>query len=154
MASKVLYRIKNMLTGAPKLLRPPLGLGPCGPLGSATYDCADDLAFLFSHKCWNVVEEVLSLDMQRIADDLSAWRLRLSTAKTTCTSFHLNSGQLRKFPRGAKFCHNNVMSQSNFKRSAEDTTILGWSGGMPREIFSKLHLKIRICCAFWKEVLV
>jgi len=31
------------------------------------------------------------LDMQRIAEYLSAWRLRLSTAKTTCTAFHLNN---------------------------------------------------------------
>ena len=76
----------------------------------------------------------------------------------SCLGLHLTcvhlSGVHRKFPRGAKFCHDNVMSQSNFKRSAEDTTILGWSRGMPREIFSKLHLKIRIFCAFWKEVLV
>jgi len=28
---------------------------------------------------------------QRIADYLSAWRLRLSAAKTTCTAFHLNN---------------------------------------------------------------
>jgi len=53
--------------------------------------CADYLALLFSHKCWSEVEEVLSLDMQRIAECLSAWRLRLSTAKTTCTVFHLNN---------------------------------------------------------------
>ena len=52
---------------------------------------ADDLALLFSHKCWNEVEDVLSLDMQRIAAYLSAWKLRLSTAKTTCTVFHLNN---------------------------------------------------------------
>jgi len=44
---------------------------------------ADYLALLFSHKCWSEVEEVLSLDMQR--------RLRLSSAKTTCTAFHLNT---------------------------------------------------------------
>jgi len=29
--------------------------------------------------------------VQRIAEYLSAWRLRLSTAKTTCTAFHLNN---------------------------------------------------------------
>ena len=58
---------------------------------SAQYGYADDRVLLFSHKCWNEVEEVLSLDMQRIADYLSAWRLRLSTAKTTCTAFHLNN---------------------------------------------------------------
>ena len=58
---------------------------------STQYCYADDLALLFSHKCWNEVEKVLSLDMQRVADYLSAWRLRLSTAKTTCTAFHLNN---------------------------------------------------------------
>ena len=58
---------------------------------STQYGCADDLALLFSHKCWSEVEEVLSLDMQRIAEYLYAWRLRLSTAKTTCTAFHLNN---------------------------------------------------------------
>jgi len=35
---------------------------------STQYGYADDLALLFSHKCWNEVEEVLSLDMRRIAD--------------------------------------------------------------------------------------
>ena len=58
---------------------------------STQYDYADDLALLFSHKRWNEVEEVVSLEMQRIADYLPAWRLRLSTAKITCTAFHLNN---------------------------------------------------------------
>ena len=49
---------------------------------STQYGYADDLALLFSQKCWGEVEEVLS----RIAEYLSAWRLRLSTAKTTCTA--------------------------------------------------------------------
>jgi len=57
---------------------------------SNQYGYADDLALLFSYKCWNEVE-VLALDIQRIAEYLSAWRLRLSTAKTTCTAFHLNN---------------------------------------------------------------
>ena len=46
--------------------------------------------------------------------------------------------------RGAKLGLNRVTSQINFMESAEDTNILGWSGGMPRENFAKLHLKIRI----------
>ena len=57
------------------------------------YGYADDLALLFSDKCWNEVEEVLSLDMTRIADYLSAWRFRLRTAKTTCTAFNLNNSE-------------------------------------------------------------
>jgi len=53
-------------------------------------------------------------------------------------------GVRRKFPRGAKFRHNCVTSQINFRGSAEGTTILGLSGGMRREKFAKLHLKIRV----------
>jgi len=58
---------------------------------STQYGYADDLALLFFHKCWNEVEEVLPLDMQSIAEYLSSWRLRLSTAKTKCAAFHLNN---------------------------------------------------------------
>ena len=48
---------------------------------SIQYSYADDLALLFSHKCSGEVEEVPSLDMQRIAEYLSAWRLRLQHRK-------------------------------------------------------------------------
>ena len=58
------------------------------------------------------------------------------------------SGVRRKFLRGPKFCHNRVTSQMNLMGSAEGTTILGWSEGMPRENFAKLHLKIRIFVHF------
>ena len=44
---------------------------------------------------------------------------------------------------GSKFRHNRVTSQINL-RSGEGMTIIGWSGGMPRKNFAKLHLKIRI----------
>jgi len=55
------------------------------------------------------------------------------------------SGARRKFPwGGAKFRHNRVTSQINFRWSSEGTTILGGSGACPRENFVKLHLKIRI----------
>jgi len=65
---------------------------------STQYGYADDLALLFSHKCGNEVEEVLSLDMQRIADNLPAWRIKLSTAKITWPAFHLNNRESsRKF---------------------------------------------------------
>jgi len=47
------------------------------------------------------------------------------------------------FEGGSSFRHNRVTSQSNFRGSAEGTTILGGSGGMPQEYFAKLHLKIR-----------
>jgi len=54
------------------------------------------------------------------------------------------SGVRRKFPRGAKFRHNRVTSQINFRGSADGTTIVGCPGACPRENFAKLHLKIRI----------
>ena len=47
------------------------------------------------------------------------------------------------FRGGPRFFHNCVTSQINLG-SAEGTTIIGWSGGMPRKNFAKLHLKIRI----------
>ena len=76
---------------------------------STQYGYADDLAILFSHKCWSKVEEVLSLDMQRIAEYLSAWRLRLSAAKTTCTAFHLknreSSRKLAVTVNGTTICY-------------------------------------------------
>jgi len=62
-----------------------------GKTVSTRYGNVDDLALLFSHKCWNEMEEVLSVDMQRITDYLFAWRLRLSTAKIACTAFILNN---------------------------------------------------------------
>ena len=75
---------------------------------------ADDLALLFSHKCWSEVEEVLSLDMQRIAEYLSAWRLRLSTAKTTCTAFHLNTRESsRKLGGHRQRYHHPLLPNSN-----------------------------------------
>ena len=49
----------------------------------------------------------------------------------------------KSFRAGPKFCHNCVTSQINLG-SAEGTTIIGWSEGMPRKNFEKLHLKIRI----------
>ena len=44
-----------------------------------------------------------------------------------------HSGVRRKFPRGAKFRHNRVTSQINFRGSAEGTTILGSPGGCSRD---------------------
>jgi len=57
---------------------------------------------------------------------------------------HGVSGERRKFLRGAKFRNNRVTSQINFRGSAEGTTILVGSWGMPRKNFAKLHIKIRI----------
>ena len=53
---------------------------------SKQYGYADDLALLAAHKTWEKVEETLNQDMQSLS-----WRLKLSTAKTTTTTFHLNN---------------------------------------------------------------
>jgi len=57
------------------------------------------------------------------------------------------------FREGAKFHHNRVTSHINFRGSAEDTTILGGSGGMPPGKFCKITPKNTHLCAFWKQVL-
>jgi len=63
---------------------------------------------------------------------------------------------LKSSKGGAKFCHNRVTSQINLKGSAEGSTILGGSGGMPLGKFCKItpknlifvHLEasFRQCC--------
>jgi len=52
---------------------------------------------------------------------------------------------MQKISEGeAKFRHNRVVSQINFRGSVKGTTILWGLGACPRENFTKLHLKIRI----------
>ena len=58
---------------------------------SKQYGYADDLALLAAHQTWEKVEETLNQDIQSLSEYLSCWRLKLSTAKTTTTAFHLNS---------------------------------------------------------------
>ena len=58
---------------------------------SKQYGYADDLALLAAHKTWEKVEETLNQDMQSLSEYLSRWRLKLSTAKTTTTAFHLTN---------------------------------------------------------------
>jgi len=58
------------------------------------------------------------------------------------------------FRGGAKCRHNRVTSQINFRGSAEGTTILGGSGGMPPRKFCKITPKNTHFCAFWKQGLV
>ena len=58
---------------------------------SKPYGYADDLALLTAHQTWEKVEETLNKDMQSISEYLSRWRLKLSTAQTTTTAFHLNN---------------------------------------------------------------
>ena len=69
-----LWRLKNGVsqgsTLAPMFFK--IYISDISDTVSIQYGYADDLALLFSHKCWNEVEEVLSLNMQRIAEYLSA----------------------------------------------------------------------------------
>ena len=58
---------------------------------SKQYGYADDLALLAAHKTWEKVEGTLTQYMQSLSEYLSRWRLKLSTAKTTTTAFHLNN---------------------------------------------------------------
>ena len=63
---------------------------------SKQYGFADDLALLYSHSSWSTVEQMLSSDMALIAEYLKTWRLKLNTAKTTSTAFHLNTKEARR----------------------------------------------------------
>ena len=78
---------------------------------SKQYGYADDLALLTAHQTWEKVEETLNQDMQSISEYLSRWRLKLSTAKTTTTAFHLNNRdthrQLDVVVNGAPLPNNN-----------------------------------------------
>ena len=58
---------------------------------SNQYGYADDLGLPAAHKTWGKVEETLNQDIQSLSEYLSRWRLKLSTAKTTTTAFHLNN---------------------------------------------------------------
>ena len=72
------------------------------------------------------------------------WRL--------CAS--VSQSRTQKISEGrAKFHHNRVTSQINFRGSAESTTILGGSVDMPSGKFCKITPKNTHVCAFWKQVL-
>ena len=58
---------------------------------SKQYGYADDLALLAAHQTWEKVEETRNQYMLSLYEYLSRWRLKLSTAKTTTTAFHLNN---------------------------------------------------------------
>lgn len=50
---------------------------------------ADNLAILFSNPSWEAVERGLTEDIKNFSLYLNNWRLKLSTAKTVTTMFHL-----------------------------------------------------------------
>ncbi len=58
---------------------------------SLQYGYADDLALLAADETWEIVETTLNHDMHSLCKYLEKWRLKLSTAKTTTTAFHLNN---------------------------------------------------------------
>ena len=63
---------------------------------SQKYGYADDLALLYVDKDWKKTEKTLESDMMNISTYLNKWRLKLSTAKTTTTAFHLNNRQANR----------------------------------------------------------
>ena len=63
---------------------------------SKQYGYADDLALLDAYQTCEKVEETLNQDMQSLSEYLSHWRLKLSTAKTTTTAFHLNNRDIHR----------------------------------------------------------
>ena len=57
---------------------------------SKQYGYADDIALLTAHQTWEKVEETLNQVMRSLSEYMGRLRLKLSTAKTTTTAFHLN----------------------------------------------------------------
>ena len=62
---------------------------------SKKYGYADDLVLLAADGTWKRVEMTLNQDMQALHQYLERWRLKLSTAKTTTTAFHLNNKDIQ-----------------------------------------------------------
>ena len=63
---------------------------------SHQYFYADDMALLYSHKCWPKVQETPSRDMKDLADFLQTWRVKLNKTKITSTPFHLNNHKAQR----------------------------------------------------------
>ena len=63
---------------------------------SHQYGYADDIALLYSHKCWPKVEETLPRNIEDLVDFLQTWRLKLNTTMTTSTPFHLNNHKVQR----------------------------------------------------------
>jgi len=63
---------------------------------SRKYEHADYLAIMHADTDWQVVEGVLSKDMEYIYEYLQTWKLTLSTAKTVSAAFHLNNKEAKR----------------------------------------------------------
>ena len=63
---------------------------------SHQYGYADDMELLYSDKCWSKVKEMLSRDMEDLADFLQTRRLKLNLSKTTSTPFHLSNHEAQR----------------------------------------------------------
>ena len=78
---------------------------------SNQYGYADDPPPLAAHQTWENVKIALTEDAKSLSEYLSRWRLKLSTAKTTTTAFHLNNRdthrQLNVVVNGAPLPKNN-----------------------------------------------
>ena len=58
---------------------------------SRKYIYADDIGIMVSDKCFTVVEQTLSDDLDKLRNYFYYWRLKLNTTKTVCSSFHLTN---------------------------------------------------------------
>ena len=63
---------------------------------SQQYGYDHNLALLYVDKDGNKIEKTLESDMMNISAYLDQWRLKLSTAKTTTTAFHLNNREANR----------------------------------------------------------
>ena len=72
---------------------------------SQQYGYSDELALLYVDKDWRKIEKMLESDMMNISTYLDKQRLKLSTAKTTTTAFHLNNREAHSQLKILSCCH-------------------------------------------------
>ena len=58
---------------------------------SRFYGYADDLILFTAQLSWNTIEEILTHDLDKLSVYLMKWWLKLSTVKTTTTTFHVTT---------------------------------------------------------------
>ena len=58
---------------------------------SKQYGYTDDIALPAAHQTWEKADETLNPDMPSLSEYQNRWRLKLGTAKTTTTAFHINN---------------------------------------------------------------
>ena len=58
---------------------------------SRKYICADDIVMMASDKCFTVIEQTLSDDLDKLRNNFYNWRLDLNTTKTVSSPLHLTN---------------------------------------------------------------